>query len=211
MTKFAAIPEIAGHIERTIGPVHIVFHERVSDELHIDVHHVRASFLRRYEVLVTSGMSAFPMSVPEEEGQPRYAEIVALLPKGWPLSMEAFEDECNYWPVRLVKDLARYPFKNKTWFGFGHTVGGRDENGEFSPFASNTKLCAAAILPSSTLGEKSWCMKRQGSEDVFFWTAVPLHASEVMFKMEHGIDALLELFDKHGVDDRIDPARPSVV
>src|SRR5512139_1981659 len=142
MTRFADVPAIAMHIEREIGPVHIVFHEKESDELHVDVHHVKSTFLRRYEVLVTSGMSAIPMKVPEGEEYPALAEIVALLPRGWPLTMEAFSDERNYWPVRLVKDLARYPVRHHTWLGYGHTVASADENGQLQPYSPGTRLCA---------------------------------------------------------------------
>lgn len=53
--------------------------------------------------------------------------------------------------------------------------------------------------------------ERKDTPDVFFWAAVPLHLAELKFKMEHGIDPLLELFDKNEVTDRIVPDRPSVV
>jgi hypothetical protein len=211
MTQHANIDAISAHIERHVGRIHMVFHEIVSDDLHIDIHHVKSSLFRRFEVLVTSGMSALPMAVPEDIDQPRFAEIVAILPKGWPLSMEAFADERNYWPVRLMKTLARLPHGGNTWLGFGHTVANAESEADLKPYADGTKLCAAAVLPSSSLGEEFWSMKRKDAPDVFFWAAVPLHLAELKFKMEHGIDPLLELFDKNKVTDRIVPDRPSVV
>ena len=211
MTRHADIDAISNHIERHVGPVHTVFHEIVSDDLHIDVHHVKSSLFRRYEVLVTSGMSAFPMAVPEGTNQPRFAEIVTTLPKGWPLTKEAFGDERHYWPVRLMKSLARLPYQANTWLGFGHTIGHGETDDGCKPYAAGTTLCAAAILPPSSLGEEFWCMKREDEEDIYFWAAVPLHPAELEFKLQHGIDPLLDLFDQRGVTDRIDPQRASVI
>ena len=42
-----ALKDIARHIERRIGPIGTVFREAVSDDLHIDVHHVPSSLLWR--------------------------------------------------------------------------------------------------------------------------------------------------------------------
>lgn len=207
----ARLDEITRHIERHIGPIHTVFHEIVSDELHIDVHHVRSTLLRRYEVLVTSGMSARPMTLPADVDQPAFAEALVVLPKGWPLERSDFDDEKNYWPLRLIKNIARFPHQAKTWLGFGHTIASGDSPQTTLPYAENTALCAAAILPPSTLGESAWTLDTKDGETVFFWAAVPLHMAELEFKLKHGIDPLLDLFDRHGVTDRIDPGRASVV
>lgn len=211
MTHHADIEAISDHIERRIGRVHTVFHEIVSDDLHIDIHHVKASFFRRYEVLVTSGMSAVPMPVPGDQQQPRFAEVLAVLPKGWPLTKEAFLDERNYWPIRLIKDIARLPYYGNTWVGFGHTMANGQSEESIKPYADNTGLCSVAILPPSSLGKAAWCLKRKGAEDIFFWAAVPLHLAELKLKLEQGIDPLLDLFDKNGVSDKISPGRASVV
>jgi hypothetical protein len=206
-----ALKDITRHIERHIGPVGTVFHEVVSDDLHIDVHHVASSLFRRREVLVTSGMSARPMAVPSQSREPRFAEVLVVLPKGWPLSKADFSDERNYWPIRLMKRLARYPHHANTWLGFGHTLAHGEAEHASTPYAEGTSLCAAILLPPSSLGQAAWSFKRADGQDVFFWAVVPLHLSELRFKLEHGVDPLLDLFDRHGVTDRIDPARPSVV
>lgn len=54
-------------------------------------------------------------------------------------------------------------------------------------------------------------MKSKAGEELFFWAAVPIHMSELKFKLEHGVDRLLDLFDRYKVTDRIDPKRASVV
>ena len=211
LSRHADVEAIVCHIERRIGRVHRVFQEIVSDDLHIDVYHVKSSLFRRYEVLVTSGMSAVPMAVPEGEGVPRFAEIVTVLPKGWPLTQDAFLDERHYWPIRLMKDVARLPYYSKTWVGFGHTFSNGSSEADIRPYADSTALCSVAILPPASLGESAWLLKRNGEDDIAFWAAVPLHLAELKFKFENGMDALLDLFDQNGVTDRIDPERPSVV
>jgi Suppressor of fused protein (SUFU) len=205
------LSRITKHIDKTIGPVHTVFHEVVSDDLHIDVHHVKSTLLRRYEVLVTSGMSARPMAVLEGSSEPRFAEMLVVLPKGWRLSKEAFADERNYWPVRLIKSLARFPHHCNTWLGFGHTVANGESEETTRPYVDGTSLCASIVLPPSTLGEAAWAMKCRDGDDVFFWAAVPLHMSELKFKLAHGVDPLLDLFDQSRVTERIDSTRPPAV
>jgi Suppressor of fused protein (SUFU) len=211
MTQHTDIAAITAHIERHVGRIHKVFHEIVSDDLHIDIHHVKSSMLRRFEVLVTSGMSAVPMAVPEESNEPRFAEMVTILPKGWPLTTDAFADERIYWPVRLMKTLARLPHDANTWLGFGHTLANGESESQTKPYAEGTELCAAAVLPSFTLGEDFSCMQRENAPEIFFWAAVPLHLAELKFKLENGIDPLLDLFDKYKITDRIVPDRRSVV
>ena len=110
-----------------------------------------------------------------------------------------------------MKRLARLPHDGNTWLGFGHTVAHGEDQGEIRPFAEGTRLCAAVLLPPSTLGEEAFCMRRPNGGDVFFWAAVPLHLAELKFKMQNGIEPLLDLFDQHRVTDRVDPARSSVV
>jgi hypothetical protein len=203
--------DIIKHIKKRIGPVHMSFTEVVPGDPPLTVHHVKSGLFRPYEVVVTSGMSTRAMKVPEEAKDPRFAEVLAVLPKGWPLSMSRLEDERNYWPIWLLKTLARYPHQNGTWLSYGHTLANGGSEAATKPYAVGTALCAAALMPPMSLGEDAWSFKRPDGELVFFWAVVPLHLSEMKYKIEHGADALMDLFDKHGVTDRIDPLRPPVV
>lgn len=55
--------EIEAHIERHVGKISMVFHEVLSDIVHIDIHQIPPTDDRPYWTLVTSGMSDLPMSV----------------------------------------------------------------------------------------------------------------------------------------------------
>src|SRR5262249_6607901 len=84
----ANIEKISAHIERPVGPVASVFHEILSDLVHVDIHLVAPANNRNFYTLVTSGMSDRPMTPPEECGEVRFAEIVCCLPPDWPLAQE---------------------------------------------------------------------------------------------------------------------------
>ena len=92
--------------------------------------------------LVTMGMGAHRMNVPEElaEYKLERAELAIALPPDWKLDEESLKDERWYWPIGLLKVLARLPISNNTWLGFGHTM---DKQ---SPFAEDTELCAVLLV-----------------------------------------------------------------
>jgi hypothetical protein len=106
---------ITAHLRRRLGAKGWVFHEIVSDLVHIDVHVVPPSRRHPYHVLVTSGMSALPMTVPDTFEDPasfRFAELSMLLPPDWKLDEASLSDERFYWPIRLLKSLARVAFRD---------------------------------------------------------------------------------------------------
>lgn len=45
-----------------------------------------------------------------------------FLPENWPTSSDAFKDDKYYWPIKLLKQLARFPHEYNTWLGYGHTI-----------------------------------------------------------------------------------------
>jgi suppressor of fused protein SUFU len=100
---------LTGHMEQHLGAEVDVFHELVSDVVHIDLVHAPPTDDLPLHTLMTCGMSERPMAAPPELPETRYAELMLRLPPDWPLEREAFEDESVYWPLRLLKFLARLP------------------------------------------------------------------------------------------------------
>src|SRR5439155_11079655 len=129
------IEAISRHVGRYVGKVEHVFHEIVSDLVHVDVHLIPPQPNREFVTLVTSGMSDRPMTLPPGCDAPAYAELLLCLPPDWPLEQEDFKDEAKFWPVRLLKFLARLPHEYDTWLSFGHTVPHGDPP---EPFADST-------------------------------------------------------------------------
>jgi hypothetical protein len=211
--SFLPPPEVLGtetivrHIERHLGPVEAVFHELVSDAVHLDVHWVKAAPARPVHLLVTSGMSDRPMNVPAGVDAPRLVELVATLPERWAIGTDAFGDENWYWPVRQLKTLARFPHKYDTWLGEGHTVTNDDPP---QPLAPGTRLCGAILLPPQHAPAAFRELALGDGRSIRFLGVVPVYDDEMTFKTRAGTEALLERFRKAGITDAIEPARPSV-
>ena len=92
--------------------------------VHVDICIVPPTEERDYYTLVTMGMGAHRMNVPEElaEYKLERAELAIALPADWKLDQESMKDEKWYWPIRLLKSLARLPINCDSWLGHGHTV-----------------------------------------------------------------------------------------
>jgi len=202
------IEQIGDHITRHVGPIAQVWHEIVSDDLHIDVHQVDAAPERPFAALITSGMSAAPMTVPPACANFSRAEMAVLLPPLWPLTKKALADERNYWPIRLLKMLARYPHHAQTWLGYGHTVA--NEGSPPARFARNTRQNAVIVLPSVSLSDDAAVLDVGLEAPIRFWVAVPLYWEELQLKLERGSDALLDAFETCGIGDVVDPKRRNV-
>lgn len=203
-----SIEAIAEHIARYIGPPDNVFHEIVSDLVHIDVHVVEPSDERPWYTLVTSGMSDRPMTVPDpddpEQKDLRYAEMLVCLPPDWPLAQEAFEDENNYWPIRWLKNLARLPHEYDTWLGWGHTVPNGDPA---EPVAEGTKLCCMMVMHPVLAPEEFLTLEVSPEKKINFYAMFPLYREEVDLKLKKGAEALVEKFQQAQVSEIIDPTR----
>jgi len=204
----ALIDAVSNHVMRWVGPITLVYHEETSEIVHVDLHYVASTQDRPFEVLVTSGMSERPMTTPAGEDVPRYAEVFAILPAGWPLYGAPLDDERNYWPLRMLKQLARYPHVHETWLGSGHSL--NDGEGQAKPFAPNTRLSAIILLESNTLPKQFQVLRGPGGRKIHFLVAVPLYWEELQLKLREGTQALLAAFAAHDVTDCIDPHRTNV-
>jgi hypothetical protein len=201
------IEEISEHIERHIGKIDSVFHEVLSDTVHIDVHHVLPTSERPFHTLLTSGMSDLPMNVPGDADVPKYMELMATLPENWEIGDAQFQNENWYWPVRLMKYLARFPHKYDTWLGWGHTIPNGDPA---EAFAENCDFTGVIILPSVNVPEEFYTLTIDAEKQIEFFSMVPLYQEEMDLKLRKGTDALLEKFDKQGVTDIVDLNRKNV-
>lgn len=182
---------VEGHIQQYFGKFENVFHEIVSPDIHVDICMVPPTEERDYYTLVTMGMGAHRMNVPKElaEYKLERAELAIALPGNWKLKHEDLKNERWYWPIRLLKTLARLPIASDTWLGFGHTMDNEDD------FAKDTKLCAAMLTgPQDTEDGSEVCILPSG-EEVNFYQVIPLYREELEYKMEHDADALLDKMD----------------
>jgi hypothetical protein len=201
------IEGITSHVERHLGPIEQVFHELASPIVHVDIHWVTPSRDRPWHTLVTSGMAERRMSVPDGRDDLAYAELMVTLPADWRIGQEAFRDEVNYWPIRWLKILARFPHEYATWLGYAHTIPNGDPP---EPFAPSTKLSGMMLMPPLQVPEDFAELTLSPNRNVRFWSLLPLHAEEMELKLQEGSDALLERLDHAGVTDVVDPKRENV-
>jgi hypothetical protein len=195
---------IEEHITRHLGAPETVFHELISDLVHIDVHILKPTPERNFYTLVTTGMSARAMVTPEGAEDYAYAELLLCLPPDWPLEQKDFENEDNYWPIRLLKMLARLPHEYDTWLAHSHTVPNGDPA---EPYAPGTRFCGAILAPP-LLAPPEFAQLRVSPEmDIHFWAVLPLYAEEMDLKLRKGADALFDLLDKHKACELVDVSR----
>ena len=199
------IEVIEGHIQQYFGNFETVFHELSSPDIHVDICVVPPSEEHDYYTLVTMGMGAHRMNVPEElaEYKLERAELAIALPKDWKLKQEDMKDERWYWPIRLLKSLARLPIASDTWLGWGHTMDNQE------PFAPDTELCAAILTgPQGTEDGSEFCTL-PGGEEINFYQVIPLYRDELEYKLAHDADALLDKME--GISFVVKPDRQDAI
>jgi hypothetical protein len=153
-------------------------------------------------------MSEKSMHVPKEAKDGTFAELMICLPAGWPLEFEAFKIEDNYWPVRLLKSLARYPHENKTWLYAGHSVLCSNPP---RPFAGSTKMSSVLVRHPRLIVEEGRTIEVNNGRRVRLWAIAPLYPEELAFKQQNGYANLEELFIANKITELLDPARVNVI
>ncbi len=196
--------DIERHIEKHIGKISTVFHELISDIVHIDVHQIPPSEERPYWTLVTSGMSDLPMAAPEGCEDFAHAELMLCLPADWKMSQDEMEDERNYWPIRWLKICARFPHEYKTWLSWGHTLPHGDPP---EAYAENTSLCCMMLGTPRTVSTEFWTLPIRDGKTIRFFGLYPLYSGEIDLKLKKGADYLEDLFDKNKVTELLDVQR----
>lgn len=217
-TEFGAhLDELTEHVEKAYPCKEkkpFVFHELISDIVHIDVNIIPPEGERDYYVLWTSGMSDLPMNVPDgdyDKNESNRAEMLMYLPGDWDFENWGETDDGmpnkNYWPIYWIKFLARFPHAYKTWFDVGHTM----PNGpDYDPLGEGTKLNGFFFLPPIPLGPKYPGVEalrcKDGVKINFLW-AIPMYREEIEFKLEEGFEPMLDLLSEYQLPRVIDPLR----
>lgn len=173
------------HIEKYYGKIGSVFHELYSPDIHVDICIIPPAKKRDYYLLVTMGMGAHKMNVPEQLSEYRLerAELMIALPPDWKIEEQ---DEFWYWPIRLLKSIARLPISANTWLGWGHTVDNQD------PYADNTSLCGTVLLYPEAGKADGNIMSLPNGDDLNFYQLIPLYREEMEYKVANNTEALLE-------------------
>lgn len=183
------LDEYDSYIQACLGTYDKVYHELVSDVIHLDVIPIPPTEDCPYIKLVTMGAGAYRMNVPESfaKFEMEYAEYIIYVPKDWNLDSA---DEKDYWPMRALKSTARLPISSDTWLGYGHTV---SMDAEGTPYAENTKLNCILLVNALDQYGRRMKLKMSTGKTINFYQLVPIYGEELAYKQEHGSDALVDL------------------
>lgn len=188
--SFEEMQSVGAHIEKYFGKYDRVMHELASPDIHVDIYVIPPRAEHEYYTLVTCGMGAHKMEVPDElkNEQLERAELLINLPAGWQLDEESLKDEKWYWPIRFLKFMARSPVNNGMYYDWGSTL----EFDDITSFDDSTKLCSAVVLSPGVFGEASYACTLPNGDAVNFYQAIPLYKEELDYKVENGMDKLLQ-------------------
>lgn len=199
--------KVEAHILKYFGKCDNVFHEIYSPDIHVDIYLIPPTKERNYYTFVTLGMGAHRMNVPSElaEYKLERAELLITLPGDWKTNQEDMQDERWYWPIRLLKSVARLPGEEGSWIGWGHTVA----LNEGETYADNTQLCGTLLINQQIGGEDADVCPLSNGDEINFYQLMPLYYEEMEYKLEHDADSLLDLMDD--VSMVVDIQRPNVM
>jgi len=197
---------IEAHLQEHVGKIETVYHEIVSDLIHLDILFLPANPEKPYHTLVTSGVSDRPMRVPEEMEDFSRTELMINLPTEWPLDQESLKEDANYWPIRWLKQIGRLPHDYDTWIGWGHTI----PNGDPAEPIANSRFTGMMVSPPYWLGPDFFQLETGAGEKICFYNVIPLYQEEMDFKLAKSAEALEERFDKNGIGLIVDLDRKNV-
>ncbi|MBR5513298.1 MAG: suppressor of fused domain protein [Ruminococcus sp.] len=184
---YEQLQKIEDHIEKHFGQIENYLQESDTDDIKLNIYALPPTVNNRCLTLVTAGMGALEMKVPDEleDNKLSRCELVMTLPPDWDIHGEELE---NVWPLHLLKLISRLPIKEKSWLGPYHTI----DYG--TCFASNTEFTSIMIMPVSEDMDVCRCELPDG-EIINFYRVFPLYNSELEFKCLNGSGALLDKFD----------------
>jgi len=204
---------IAAHLEAHLGGEQLLWSDETGESPRVHVRFALPTAERPFIVATTSGMSAHPMVMPPNMAEASLwcrAELSILLPGDFRLDEASMQDPRNFWPLGLLKGLARLPHRYGTFLGYGHSVPNGDPP---EPYCEGTTLAAAMIIPPVLLGDAFFTLARRDADPVRFYQVLPITAAETAFLLKFDAQRLLGRFDhsQRAVYGPVDPVRTSTV
>lgn len=115
-------------ISEHFGEIETIGHESKGDKLHIDLAYVVPTDNQPYYTICTIGAGAKRLKLPDEDRiekqVPEYVEYVIHLPPSWNCLEEGFDKEENWWPIRMLKEIARMSLDFKDFYPWVNVVVG---------------------------------------------------------------------------------------
>jgi hypothetical protein len=184
------------HYRRFFGELtEPVWHSTDDKAPHIDVYQFAPGQDRDFWTLITGGMSDLRQpGLKASQGE--YAPRAELL---------MYVQEPKPWMINVLKGLAEMPFDDDTFLYWGHTV----PNGKpmtVAPSSLTSFFFDQPCLEDPTLLD----LTIDGDGVAFLWLR-PIAESERAYAIEHGGQALSELFASVDMDPVVDETRKPIV
>jgi len=190
------------HLDRFVDDDElVVFHDVESKDNHIDIYWIKPNKeYRPYSILMTVGMSRFPMNVPTGYEDKRLIELSMLFPKAWDFSNINSKPDTLQWPIHHLRSIGKMPISKNTWIGFGHTISYHRKESDLFP---GTRFSSTIILPSIHLPETFIKIPLE-KETISIYTAIPLYPEELDYKNSHDTNSLIEKLNDFKIQEIID-------
>lgn len=179
----------------------LMYHEPHADHMHIDLFAWAPTAARPLWTVVTSGLSAHPMQVPRGHESYARAELLLTLPPDWPPLHEAQRMHNSQrrrfmWPFEQMLELARLPYLNDTWLGYGHSTRAKRTVYQTYPRSQFSGIFFEEIrsLPPEVR------TLRVADEYIHLLGMYTLYPRELTYILESG------LCSRHGITEKIDAA-----
>ena len=192
------IEAVADHWEKYLGPCTMVYDEKVSEFVHLDVHQFGPDPETGLVTLVTSGMAEKPMNVPTHIVDPenfRFCELVLQVPDSWIKSLGEVPIYGS-WPFRELKSLALLPHRNDSWVWRGHTFA----SSPLVPYEPDTAFCASILWPSYGLPPVAASLEMPDGRKIEFLTLGFLYAEELDAYRQKRFDGFCDYIDEVDAD-----------
>lgn len=193
VAKTKYIEEIQNYFDQQFpNREELVFHEIISEIVHIDLHIMYPKNEEDFYVVYTTGMSDLPMNIPKElkneYSHLQRSELVAFLPSSWVLEMENPSDwhENDYWIFRMLKFIAKFPHEYKTWVSSYHTI---PNGADYDPYSENSDFSCIILLPRDVIQTKD-------GKHITILDLEPIYKEEAQYKLNEGSEKFMEKLDK---------------
>ncbi|MBP3920109.1 MAG: suppressor of fused domain protein [Bacilli bacterium] len=179
------------YIRFHIGDFEKVYHELYSPDIHLDILVIPPTKECNYYKLVTEGMGAYKMNVPDliKNEEMDRAELIIYLPPT--VNLKDITKKYG-WVISQLKILSRIPIEEKSWIGFGHTFA-HDVRADTN-FSDKTNFSASILIEALDKIQDEMVYYLKEKERINFYQVIPLYKEEYLFQKTNGTDALLQKF-----------------
>ena len=162
-----------------------------------------------FNVIITSGMSSMAMTADEDIpnwDNLKFAELMMCVPNR--INSKNLGNGGEYeWIIAMLKQTAKFPHYENTWFGVGHAVQG---NIDCSPYDPNTEFVGGLILPSVTF-DKDFTQVQVGENMINLYSFFPLYKNELEFKFANDYNAILDILIEKNISEVFLPDRENLL